>query len=146
MQDRQLRIDDDIKAAIGSAFQSGNYVTVGYVGDDGWPRLSRRGTVQVLGWQQLGLWARKRDTGLAQAIQARPQLTLLYADLSQPQLYTFYGRGVVADEEKLRNKVYDEAPQREQAQDPERKGVAVVIEVDRIEAGGLRNFLMERPR
>ena len=37
MQDEELQIDDDIKAAIGSAFESGNVVTVGYVGDDGGP-------------------------------------------------------------------------------------------------------------
>ena len=93
MQDEELHIDDDIKAAIGSAFQSGNFVTVGYVGDDGWPRLSRRGTVQVLDSQQVGLWARKPDTGLAPTISERPELTLLYVDLSKPQLYSLYGRG-----------------------------------------------------
>ena len=89
MENKQLEIDDDMKAAIGGAFQSGNFVTVGYVGDDGWPRLSRRGTVQVLGSQELALWARKRDEGLAKAIIARPELTLFYMDLSKPQLYTF---------------------------------------------------------
>ena len=146
MQDEELQIDDDIKAAIGSAFQSGNFVTVGYVGDDGWPRLSRRGTVQVLDSQQVGLWARKSDAGLAPAISERPELTLLYVDLSKPQLYSFYGRGRVADDEKLRDRVYAGAPQREQAQDPERKGAAVIIEVERIEAGGQRNFVMRRPR
>ena len=43
MQDEELHIDEDIKAAIGSAFDSGNVVTVGYVGDDRWPRLYAAG-------------------------------------------------------------------------------------------------------
>jgi len=145
MENKQLEIDDDMKAAIGGAFQSGNFVTVGYVGDDGWPRLSRRGTVQVLGSQELALWARKRDEGLAKAIIARPELTLFYMDLSKPQLYTFYGRGLVTDDENVKNTVYDNAPQREQAQDAERKGVPVIVELERIEAGGKRSFVMQRP-
>jgi hypothetical protein len=145
MENRELEIDDDMKAAIGTAFQSGNFVTVGYVGDDGWPRLSRRGTVQVLGSQRLALWVRKRDAGLAKAILARPEITLFYVDLSEPQLYTFYGRGFVTDDEDVKYTVYDNAPQREQAQDAERKGVPVIVELERIEAGGKRNFVMQRP-
>ena len=81
MEHRELEIADDTKAAIASAFRSGSFVTVGYVGDDGWPRLSRRGTVQVFGSQTLALWARKGDEGLAEAIVARPKLTLFYLDL-----------------------------------------------------------------
>ena len=36
-----LELDDEIREAIASAFDSGNIVTVAYNGDDGWPHVSR---------------------------------------------------------------------------------------------------------
>jgi hypothetical protein len=139
-----LTLDDEMKAAIGAAFASGNSLTVGYVGDDGWPHISRRGTVQVLGSQQLALWARKPDDGLARAMASHPEVTLFYIDLTIPQLYTFYGRGKVSADEDVRDVVYEGSPPREQARDPERQGVPVVVELERIEALGARKFLMVR--
>jgi hypothetical protein len=142
--DLPLELDADIRAAIGGAFESHNFLTVGYLGDDGWPHLSHRGTTQVFGPQQLAIWVRRRDDGLAKAMAVRPQVTLFYVDMSVPQLYTFYGRGQVSTDEDVDNRVYENAPEGEQAQDPERRGVALIIELERIVAQGTRNFVMQR--
>jgi hypothetical protein len=53
---RPLALDDEIREAIGGAFDSLNFVTVAYNGDDGWPHVSRRGSTQVYGPQQLAIW------------------------------------------------------------------------------------------
>ncbi len=74
----------------------------------------------------------------------RPQVTLFYLDMSVPQLYTFYGRGQLSTDEDVDNRVYENAPEGEQAQDPERRGVALIIELERIVAQGARNFVMQR--
>jgi hypothetical protein len=139
-----LELDAEIKAAIGGAFESSQFLTVGYVGDDGWPHLSHRGSTQVFGPQQLAIWVRKRDEGLAKAMAVRPQLTLFYVDISVPQLNTFYGRGQVSTDADVDTRVYENAPEGEQAQDPERRGVALVIELERIVAQGARNVVMQR--
>jgi hypothetical protein len=60
-----LELNDAIKEAIGTAFESLNFVTVAYNGDDGWPHVSRRGSTQVFGPQQMAIWVRKR-TGVGQ--------------------------------------------------------------------------------
>ena len=80
---RPLELDDEIREAIASAFDSGNIVTVAYNGDDGWPHVSRRGSTQVVGPQQLAIWVRKREDGLAKAMGARPEITLFYVDLAE---------------------------------------------------------------
>jgi hypothetical protein len=139
-----LDVDQDMRAAIGGAFESRNFVTVGYVGDDGYAHISRRGTVQVYGDQQLALWSRKRDDGLARALASRSELTLLYVDMTVPQLYTFYGRAKVSSDPSVADTVYANSPERERAQDPQRAGVPVIVELERIEALGARRFVMMR--
>jgi Pyridoxamine 5'-phosphate oxidase len=139
-----LELDDELRAAVDGAFAGGNHITVGYVGDDGWPHLSRRGTTQVFGPRELAIWVRKRDDGLAQAIAERPRVTLLFVDLSVPQLYTFYGHGRIVADDETAKRVYESSPEQEQAQDPERKGVPMIVDLERIVAQGTRNFVMRR--
>lgn len=143
-----LELDDEIREAIASALESGNFVTVAYIGDDGWPHLSHRGSTQVFGPQQLAIWVRKRDDGLAKAIGTRPEITLFYVDLAERGVvYTFYGRGVVSNDPAVNDQVWAATPQGEQAQDPDRRGVALIIELDRVVAQGMRperNFVMSR--
>jgi len=139
-----LKIDDAIKSAINGAFAARKFVVVAYVGADGYAHMSFRGTTQVFGPQQLAVWARKPDDGLAQSILDRPQLTFFYADIVDRQFYTFYGRGHIATDEAVRTQIFDASPELEQSRDPERKGVAIVVDVDRVEAAGTRNFVASR--
>lgn len=145
---RPLDLDDEIREAIGNASDSGNQLTVAYNGDDGWPHLSPRGSTQVFGAQQLAVWVRKRHDGLAEAMDSRPEVTLFYLDLVERGVaYTFYGRGVVSDDPDVKDQVWAATPEGEKAQDPERRGVALVVELERIVAQGMRperNFVMER--
>ena len=143
-----LELDDEIREAIASAFDNGNIVTVAYNGDDGWPRVSRRGSTQVTGPQQLAIWLRKRDDGVAKAMGSRPEVTLFYLDLAdRGVVYTFYGLGIVPDDPVVNDQVWAATPQREQAQDPDRRGVALIVELQRVVAQGIRperNFVMAR--
>jgi hypothetical protein len=143
-----LALDDDIKDAVGTAFDSGQFITVAYNGEDGWPHVSRRGSTSVYGPQELAIWVRKRDDGLAKAVETRPEVTLFYADMVERfQVYTFYGRGRVSTDPEVNDRVWANTPEREKAQDPERKGIALIIELERIVGQGRKpegNFVMER--
>ena len=79
----------------------------------------------------------------------RPEVTLFYVDLAERGVvYTFYGRGLVSDDPAVNDQVWAATPQREQAQDPDRRGVALIIELERVVAQGIRperNFTMVRP-
>jgi hypothetical protein len=143
-----LELDDEIREAIGSAFESGNHLTVAYNGDDGWPHVSRRGSTQVFGPTQLAIWVRKREDGLAKTVGSRPEVTLFYVDLVERGVaYTFYGRGRVVADPAVNDRVWTAAPVLEQSQDPERNGIALIIDLDRVVAQGIKpesNFVMER--
>jgi hypothetical protein len=145
---RPLEFDDQIRDAIASALESGNVLTVAYNGDDGWPHVSRRGSTHVYGPQQLAIWVRKRGEGLAKAIEQRPQITLFYVDLLERHVaYTFYGRGRVSSDSEESDRVWAGTHQIEKDQDPERNGVPLIIDVERLVAQGMRpedNFVMQR--
>jgi Pyridoxamine 5'-phosphate oxidase len=145
---RPIALDDEIRDAIASAFTSGNFVTVAYVDADGWAHVSRRGTTQVLDDTSLAIWARKPNEGLAASILERPQVTLFYLDLAERGVaYTFYGRARVADDPDTAERVWNGSPELERQQDPDRGGVAIVVDLERVVAQSRkpdRNFVMQR--
>jgi hypothetical protein len=140
-----LDLTGDVAAAVDGAAARGSALVLGYVGDDGFPAISFRGSTQVRGPQQLAVWARKRDDGLARVIAERPQVSLLYyaADGPGPKYLSFQGRARV--EPSANDEVYEAMIEGEQRQDPERNGVAVVIDVDSVNGFGADGpFRMER--
>ena len=72
----------------------------------------------------------------------------VYLDLVERGVaYTFYGRGRVTDDPEVADRVFAAAPAGEQAQDPERKGIPLIIDLERVVSQGRRpeqNFVMER--
>jgi hypothetical protein len=140
-----LDLTADVASAVDGAAARGSALVLGYIGDDGFPALSFRGSTQVRGPQQLAVWARKRDDGLAKVIAERPQVSLLYyeADGPGPKYLAFQGRARV--EPAANDEVYAAMIDGEKGQDPERNGVAVVIDVDNVSGFGADGpFRMER--
>ena len=145
MADPLALTDADIPDAIATAPDRGRQVALSYVDDDGYPSVSFRGTVHVVGPDRLALWARKRDEGLAAAIARRPEVGLVYYGPGGPGPAYLALRGRAHVDPSLDEQVYAAAPQGERDQDPERAGVAVVIEIDRVQGFGQDGpFLQER--
>jgi hypothetical protein len=126
----------DIALAIDAAAQRESALALAYVDADGKPHVAFRGSTQVHGSDQLALWARKRDDGLVVAIAERPDVALVYYSPDTPgAIYlAIQGRARVAPE--LNDTVYERMIEGEQAQDPDRDGIAVVIDVDSVEGAG----------
>jgi len=60
-------------------------------------------------------------------------------------VYTFYGRAHVSFDPEINDRVWQHTPEREQAQDPERNGIALIVELVRVVAQGRapeNNFVM----
>ena len=145
METLPLELTDEIADEINGAYESGRPVVIAYVDPDGYPHMSFRGTAQVFGPQELAVWARDPNGGLPTAIVERPPVSLLYRNPQTRQIYVFYGRARLAADEATRRLVYDRAPEREQQADPERAGVAIVIDLDRVDGLGPEGrFRMER--
>lgn len=140
-----LDLSGDMAAVIEGAPMNGLPMLAAYVDASGQPRLSYRGTVQVLGTDQLAMWARDPEGGLTRALPNNPHVTLFYSDRPNRTSYQFFGRASVADDDTTRDTVYDRSPEHERNFDMDRRGVAIVIDVDRVEgmAQGAR-VVMER--
>lgn len=131
----RLEITEAVGARLANALISGHPATVAYVGAENRPRISHRGSLQRLSDRQLAMWVRNPDGGLAKALGERARIAVLYSDFSDPVrriLFNCVGRAHVEPDEDLRRTVYDNSPELEREADPDRVGVAIVIDVDEI--------------
>jgi uncharacterized pyridoxamine 5'-phosphate oxidase family protein len=121
----------DVTALVAGAFDSGNVLLVAAVDKDHKPVLSFRGSVAVFSDTQLSFWARKPEGGTVEAIKGNPDVALMYRSKTVPFIQ-FTGRAKIVDNSEERNRAFDIAPEKERASDPERKGVAVIIDLDEV--------------
>jgi hypothetical protein len=132
----ELKLTPEIAAAVNGALMNATPIIVAYVDAGGVPHLSLRGTTQVYGDQQLAIWIRDAEGGLLKAIETNPALTFFYRDPATRAVYQFTGRGHADADPAVRDVVFDNSPEPERNIDPQRAGVAVVVELDKVEGGG----------
>jgi hypothetical protein len=139
-----LDLTGDIASAIDGAALRGATLALAFVRDDLSPSVSFRGSLQVHGARDLAMWARKRDSGLVTAIEERPRVSLVYYgghDGPGPAFLAIEGRARVAEE--IGDEVWAGMIDGERQQDPERQGVAVLIEVDSVTGAGAGGFFQQ---
>jgi len=138
-----VNLTGDITAAIDGAMLRGHPLAVAFVRDDGSASVSFRGGTYVHSSTQLAIWVRKRDTGLAAAIAERPRVSLVFLEGEGPgaRSLAIEGRARIAPE--LDQEVYDAIVEPERQQDPDRNGVAVVVDVDSVTGAGKDGFFQQ---
>jgi hypothetical protein len=131
----ELKLTEPLKQLINSAFDRGKFISLAYVSLDGRPELSFRGSVQSYSDTQLAIWARNPAGGLNKAVARNPYLVLMYGDFNPDSraIITFKGRGRIDASDVARRKVYDGAHEQERARDKERKGDALIIDLDSVD-------------
>jgi len=140
---QSLVLTEEVKALVNNALASSNPLVLAVVEPDGKPRLSFRGSTQTYSDDQLGLWVRNTAGGTLEAIRNNPHVALMYRSATTP-LLQFHGRARLATDESERARVFENSPERERQSDPERKGAAIVIDLDRVE--GVLGFDANGPR
>lgn len=141
---RPLRLDPAIKAAVDGALDNQTPMLIAYLDGDRQIHLSFRGTIQAYSEDQLALWAREPEGGLPRNIPERPHVTLFYHDPGTRTSYTFYGRARVEHDPAARAAIFENSHPREQQMDFRRHGVAIVVDLDKIEgrAAGARLLML----
>ncbi len=145
LQPRPLRLTPDMKAAVDGALDNQTPMLIAYSDGAEQIHLSFRGTIQAYSDDQLALWARDPEGGLPSNIAARPKVTLFYHDAGKRTTYTFYGRARIAPDPQTRTVIFENSHPREQQVDFRRRGVAILVDLDRVEgrdAGG--RLLLQR--
>ena len=133
----KIDLTGEIAEAIDGAALRGRTAVLGYVGDDGYAAISFRGSLQVHSPTQLAFWSRKQEGGVVTAIAADPKVSVLYyggPDGPGPMFLSFHGLAHV--EPAADDAVYGAMIEGERGQDPERGGVAVVIDVQSAQGFG----------
>jgi hypothetical protein len=134
----EMKLTDEIKAALADPFGSGNFAIISYVDGSGQPNLSFRGSIHAHGDGQLALWARNPEGGLLKALLSNGgtgKVGIIYRN-PQPDaraMLTFKGTARVDNSDATRERVYNEMPTQEQNSDKEKKGSAVIIDLDSVD-------------
>ena len=95
--------------------------------------LAMKGSFMVWDQDHLAYWERGLNETLA-AIRANPHVAVLVRPKGAPPM-RFYGEAIEVKDPRQREAVYQRVIPEEQARDPEKKGIAVLIRVDRIRQG-----------
>jgi hypothetical protein len=135
-----IDLSGPVQEALDGAVLRGHQMALAYVREDGSPAATFRGSTHVHTPTELAIWVRKRDDGFAKAIAKEPRVSLVYADFGGPgaQYVSIDGRASTRPE--LDDEVYEAIVEPERAQDPEKKGIAVVIEVDAVRGFGASGY------
>ena len=128
-----IMLTDELSDLIARALENGTPIVVAYLDTDGRPQVSYRGTVQAFGSDRLALWNRDPNGGLVRALGEHSQLSFFYGDRAQGVTLQFKGRGRVETDPAVSEAVYANSPAPERNMDWRRAGVAVIVELDRVE-------------
>ncbi|HJP68089.1 MAG TPA: pyridoxamine 5'-phosphate oxidase family protein [Sphingomicrobium sp.] len=128
-----LKLTSELKEMVNNALATRHPMLLAYTRADGQPVLSFRGSTQVIGDDQLAIWVRNAGGDFLTAIGANPKVAMMYRDEDKKATYQFQGRARIVTDEKIRSQIYQAAHKAEQDHDYLRVGVALVIELDRIE-------------
>ncbi len=135
-------LSDELRLAIERALDDRCPVISSSVDGEGQPSLSFYGSTQVHGDDQLAIWVRNPAAGFLRRIAANRQVAFLYRNPAQRQMWQFHGRARVVDDPATRDAIYEGSHQLERDRDPDRLGVAVIIDLDRVLERG--TVVMER--
>ena len=141
----EMKLTDEIKTAVNTSFTSGKPMLFAYVDLNGQPSLSYRGSAQAYSDSQVAIWVRNPEGGLLKAIGANNRITAMYRDPETRASIQFRGQGTVESADAVRDKVYQDMPEQERNADKEKKGSAVIIDLERVDGfmPGVR-FAMRR--
>ncbi len=136
-----IQLTDEMRELLDSAIADRMVVMVASASQAGTPDISFKGSAMVWDAEHLAFWERahgETERNLAE----NPQVTLLYRNPEKRIGWKFFGRAELLREGDLREQIMARTNPIELDRDPERKGTAVLIRVDRVMMGG--NVLMQR--
>ncbi len=130
-----IELTAEMQAAIGRALDDRAPCLLATAGADGMPDVSYRGSVCVLDAERLAFWERSLGEAL-ENMRANARACIFYRNPETRKAWRFYGGVSLLADGELRQRIATLVPKVEIDRDPERKGLAVVMRIDRIREGG----------
>jgi uncharacterized pyridoxamine 5'-phosphate oxidase family protein len=116
--------------AVNNALTEGTFCVLATSGDDG-PDVGFKGSMQVFDQDHLCYWERTRGGHLAN-LRSDPRVAVMYFSRERGKYLRLYGRAELHEDGPIREQVMARTPAPELEKDPERKGIGVLIRVDRL--------------
>ena len=132
-----LELPEEIASRVNNALNEGYPLSLVAVSPEAEPLVSFRGSTQTFGSDALAIWVRATPSATLAAIKANPQVALIYTNMPARKFYVFRGRARITDDAADRDAIWEGQHPLEQGRDPERQGVAVVIDLDRVTGSGV---------
>ena len=134
-----MKMTDLMRTLLRSALADGTPCLVGTATRDGKPQISPKGSVAVLDDQTLCYWERSLRTAFA-LLGENSNVVVYYRNFARTSeipyrgaAMRFHGRARIVKTGPEREKVWNATIPAEQERDPQKAGVGVLIDVDRIE-------------
>lgn len=127
-----IELSPALRARIDGAADDQHPLVASSVDRNGQPHLAYYGSAQAIAPDRLAVWVRNPDSGFLHRIERNPRVAFIYWHQPDRVHLHLQGRAAVVADAATRTAVYDNSPEAERALDPERKGVAVVVELDTV--------------
>jgi predicted pyridoxine 5'-phosphate oxidase superfamily flavin-nucleotide-binding protein len=136
-----VKLTNDMRTAFDNAIADRAPVMVATSGAGGMPDIAFKGSAMIWDDDHIAFWERALGTTLRN-MEENPQVCLMYRNAETRTAWKFFGVATLHPEGETRQQVMDRTIQLELDRDPERKGVAVVIRIDKVIQLG--QVIMER--
>ena len=126
-----IKLIDQMRELIDNALANGCPCILATASPDGEPDIGLKGSMMVFDDESLAYWERTRRQHLKN-ITANPKVIVLFRDTKTKVNWRFHGVATVHDSGAVRDQVMARTVPAELEKDPERKGSAVVISIEKV--------------
>ena len=126
-----ISIVDPMKELVDNALANGCPCILATVSADGEPDIGYKGSMMVFNGDSLAYWERTKRVHLKN-VKENPKVIVLFRDTKSKAAWRFHGTATLHEDGPVRDQVMARCVKEELDKDPERKGAAVVIRLDKI--------------
>lgn len=130
-----IELTEEMASAINSSFPDGLSMLVGTASKAGMPDMAYKGSTLAFDADHLAFWERSYGQTLRNLAE-NPQVCLIYRNPATRFSLKIFGVAELLNDGPVRQQIMDRTVEFELSRDPERKGVAVLIRIDRILQAG----------
>ena len=126
-----IALTDQMREMIDNALANGSPCILATASAKGEPDIGYKGSMMVFDNESLAYWERTRRQHLKN-VQENSKVVVLFRDPKTRVNFRFHGVATVHQDGPVREQVMSRTVKDELEKDPERKGAAVVIRVDKV--------------
>jgi general stress protein 26 len=126
-----IAISDQMRELVDNALANGSPCVLATVSADGEPDIGFKGSMLVFDNESLAYWERTKRVHMKN-VKENPKVIVLFRDAKTKAAWRFHGTATLHESGPIRDQVMARTVKDELDKDPERKGAAVVISLDRI--------------